>query len=167
MPPKRVSKLAKSLDLSASEESEIAEAWALFIDDPSSSLVGEAAILSSDVRKALMALGLESSRDELQEILEVVDPESEGYVIWPRFLEVAALKLKSRDTREEVENAFRLFMGGGGGPITVEDLRRVAKELKEEVTEEQLGDMMAEAAGTRSGVDIRAFEGVMKRAGVL
>lgn len=76
-------------------------------------------------------------------------------MVWPRFLEVAALKLKSRDTREEVENAFRLFTGGGEGPITLEDLRRIAKELKEEVTEEQLGDMIAEAVGSaRRSVDM-------------
>jgi hypothetical protein len=53
-PPKRPSKLAKSLDLSAAEESEIAEAWALFVDDPASEEAGEPAIVSGDVRKALM-----------------------------------------------------------------------------------------------------------------
>jgi Ca2+-binding EF-hand superfamily protein len=39
------------------------------------------------------ALGFESTRDEMKEILETVDPDNEGYVSYERFLEVAALKM--------------------------------------------------------------------------
>jgi Ca2+-binding EF-hand superfamily protein len=40
------------------------------------------------------ALGLESSRDEMQEILETVDPDDDGFVVYERLLEVAALKMR-------------------------------------------------------------------------
>lgn len=40
------------------------------------------------------ALGCESSKEEVKEIAEAVDPEDEGFVAWERFLEVAALKMK-------------------------------------------------------------------------
>lgn len=73
-----------------------------------------------------------------------------------------------RDMKEEVEKAFRLFTGGGDGPIRLDDLRRVAEDLKEEVTEEQLRDMMEEASSGAlgRGVSLRDFEGVMRKAGV-
>jgi len=162
------SKLAQSLSLTTADESEIADAFALFLSAEASDEAGEDAIPSSDVRKALKALGLgPSSAEEMEEILEAVDPDDLGYVVRKRFFEVAALKMEYRDTTEEVEAAFKLFTGGADGPIKLEDLRRIAKELKEEVTEEQLRDMIGEATSKdiRKGVDLKDFEGVMKRAG--
>jgi hydroxyacylglutathione hydrolase len=51
--------------------------------------------------------------------------------------------------------------------ITLQDLQRIAKELNEDVDEATLKDMMVEANGGRGrGVNIRDFEGVMRRAGV-
>lgn len=103
------------------------------------------------------ALGLDPTAAELSEILEAIVDEDEGTVAYEQFLEVAALKLRSTssyDDSEEVEEAFRLFTTGGR--ITIQDLRRVAAELKEEVSEQQLRDMIAEAtrAGDGRGVDM-------------
>jgi len=39
-------------------------------------------------------MGFESSKEELNEILEIVDPDDEGWVTYERFLPVASLKLK-------------------------------------------------------------------------
>lgn len=92
---------------------------------------------------------------------------------YEHFVAVAALKMQSRSEesqREEVEMAFRLFARGEGrGRITMADLRRVARELKEDVGEEVLRDMIMEAnggGGVNKGVGVGEFEGVMRRAGV-
>lgn len=48
-------------------------------------------------------------------------------------------------------------------------LRRIAKDLREDVSDEFLRDMIQEANGGESvhrGVDLGQFEGIMKRAGV-
>lgn len=51
-------------------------------------------------------------------------------------------------------------------------LKRVARELREEVPEQVLRDMILEANGgggnseVQRGVDVKEFEGVMRRAGV-
>ncbi|TGZ82973.1 EF-hand [Ascodesmis nigricans] len=177
MPPKRTtrkpqptsnSKKSKKsqkndLDLTPEEEAEIREAWNMFAgsarEDDEAEEDEDAdrdVIRRQDVRRVLIALGLESTREELQDILETVDPEDEGIVQWPRFLEVAALKIQYRDTQEEVEKAFKLFTGGGDGPIRLQDLRRIADELKDNVTDEQLRDMLEEASskGIGRGVDL-------------
>jgi Ca2+-binding EF-hand superfamily protein len=89
------SKLAQSLSLTTADESEITDAFALFLSARASDEAGEGAIPSSDVRKALKALGLgPSSAEEMEEILAAVDPDDLGYVIRKRFFEVAALKMK-------------------------------------------------------------------------
>lgn len=61
-----------------------------------------------------------------------------------------------RDQQVEVKRAFELFKGGAEGPITFRDLKRVAGELKENVTDEQLRDMLREASGVHlaGGVDL-------------
>lgn len=82
-------------------------------------------------------------------------------------------KDESGDAHErEVDEAWGLFtrMGGDGDEkITMTGLRRVAKLLNEDVSEEVLKDMVMEAnggRGTREGVGRGEFVGVMRRAGV-
>ena len=92
---------------------------------------------------------------------------------YEHFVAIAALKLHSRsdDSRqEEVEAAFQLFTKGTGEErITLSALRRISKQLKEDVDDQLLKDMIAEAnggSGLGRGVDLQEFESVMKRAGV-
>ena len=134
----------------------------------------EGAIPSTTVRRVLTALGVPpDSPEELRELLEAVDPDESGYVPYDHFVAIAALKLNNRsedDRREEVEAAFNLFTGKTGQErITLSALRRVARDLKEDIDDQLLRDMIAEAnggAGIEQGVDLSEFEGVMKRAGV-
>ncbi len=69
--------------------------------------------------------------------------------------------------------AYRLFTHGSSGPITLAHLRRVAKELREDVPDDVLKDMILEANGgvkgtgrDVGGVSVEEFENVMKRAGL-
>ena len=125
------------------------------------------------LRRALTALGVPpSSASELRDLIETVDPTILGVILYEHFVGVAALKLESRSEesqREEVAVAFRLFTGGSGeDKITIGALRRVARELKEDVGEQVLKDMILEAngGGVSRGVGMIEFEGVMRRAGV-
>lgn len=49
-----------------------------------------------------------------------------------------ASKMADKDSREEILKAFRLFDDDNTGHITFENLKRVAKELGENVTDEEL-----------------------------
>jgi Ca2+-binding EF-hand superfamily protein len=79
---------------------------------------------------------------------------------------------KRAKEKEEIDYAFKLFTHQGEGPITVAHLRRVARELREEVPDEVLRDMILEAnggvgnEGVKKGVGRSDFEEVIKRAGV-
>lgn len=80
---------------------------------------------------------------------------------------------QAESNAEEVSAAYRLFTHGGAGPITIAHLRRVAKELREDVPDDVLKDMMLEANGgvkgkgrEVGGVSLQDFESVMKRAGL-
>lgn len=62
----------------------------------------------------------------------------------PAFQTIAATLISQRDPREEILRAFALFDTEGKGMITLEDLRRVARELGEGLDEEELVAMIEE-----------------------
>ncbi|KAJ6036757.1 hypothetical protein N7540_001036 [Penicillium herquei] len=175
--PKRArpSKLAKENNISAEEENEIKEVFQLFAEEneefPDEK---EGVIPREDVRKALVALGLTpEDSTELSEILSALDPTLTGFIAYSPFVSVAAAKLRSRDEdamTAEVDDAYQLFTRGSNGPISLNHLRHIARELKEEsVDDELLKDMIMEAnggAGLTAGVTLEQFHDVMMRAGV-
>ncbi|KAK0362944.1 Nucleosomal histone H3-Lys79 methylase [Friedmanniomyces endolithicus] len=173
-PTKRRSKLAKEHNLTPDQEAEIAEAFSLFSAPDDTAHGG---IATSEIRRCLVALNAPpANQAEMNEILATVDPERTGRVGYEYFVAVAALKMQARQNggggeereREEVGRAFRLFtLGREEGVIGLGDLRRVARELREEVPEAVLRDMVREATGGGlGGVGREEFEGVMRRAGV-
>lgn len=91
------------------------------------------------------------------------------------FVAACALKLHARSNDDhardaEAEHAFRLFTRNTEGPIMVAHLRRVARDLHENVDEDMLRDMVHEAnggQGLQAGVNLEQFKDVMARAGVL
>jgi Ca2+-binding EF-hand superfamily protein len=134
-------------------------------------------------------LNLNPEKSEVPSILATIDPLNTGFVDFTPFIAYAAIALhnKSGGSDEDEENeeyheeanaqevraAYTLFTHGGGGPITLAHLRRVAKELREEVSDDVLKDMIREANGgvqskdrDPGGVGLEDFEAVMKRAGL-
>jgi len=143
----------------------------------------------SDVRRVLISLNLTPDKSEMSSILSTIDPLNTGYVEFVPFLSYAAIAIHSKEqgsdeedddddfqgesNAEEVSAAYKLFTHGAAGPITLGHLRRVAKELREDVPDEVLKDMIIEANGgvkgqekDVGGVSLEDFESVMKRAGL-
>lgn len=60
------------------------------------------------------------------------------------FQTLMAQRILSRDPTEEIIRAFDLFDEGGKGRITIQDLRRVARELGEGLQEDELIAMIEE-----------------------
>lgn len=119
------------------------------------------------------ALGLQpKDSQELSSIISAVDPTDSNVVTYEPFLSVCAMKLHARTSdsiSEEIESAYHLFTKGSDGPITLAHLRRVARDLKEDVSEDLLRNMITLGNGgdnLQKGVDLEQFRDVMTRAGV-
>jgi hypothetical protein len=83
-------------------------------------------------------------------------------------------KSKGKAKEDSMYEAFRLFTHGSNGPITIQHLRAVAREIRAEndVDDDMLKAMILEAnggtgeAGVREGVPWENFAKIMRRAGI-
>ncbi|RMZ90354.1 hypothetical protein DV736_g2405, partial [Chaetothyriales sp. CBS 134916] len=140
--------VSKDNGISAGEEAEIKSAWSLFkVDDAEGYEDQKEGVIETEnagggaaTKHSAQGLGTKSKQD-LDEFVEILDPEGDGYVTYAHFVELCALQLKNKsdETRDE------------------------------EVGDDVLKAMILEANGGQGvarGVDVQHFREVMMRAGV-
>lgn len=126
-------------ELTEDQKQEIREAFDLFDTD------GSGTIDTKELKVAMRALGFESSKEELRKLVSQVDKDGSGTVDFTEFLDIMTSKMGDRDSREEMIKAFRLFDDDETGKISFRNLKRVALELGESISDEELQEMIDEA----------------------
>ena len=63
-----------------------------------------------------------------------------------QFLEIMIKKMSEKDSNEDIQAGFKLFDLNEDGYITFDDLKAVAKELKEPMTDEEIEEMLRSAS---------------------
>ena len=149
--------------ISEEQRNEINDAFELFDLDK------DKRIDYHELKVAMKALGFEVTKRDVLSLLQIHGVSStasaqqqgqqqerggvaqQGYQLSKQLLPfssfqfIMALRIHTRDPREEINRAFDLFDEGGKGKISLDDLRRVAKELGEEgLQEEELRAMIEE-----------------------
>merc|ERR1712028_143958 len=121
------------------QKQEIKEAFDLFDTD------GSGNIDSKELKVAMRALGFEPKREEIKKLISEVDKDGSGVIDFPEFLDMMTAKMAERDPKEEMMKAFRLFDDDESGKISFKNLKRVAKELGENMTDDEIAEMIEEA----------------------
>ena len=93
----------------------------------------------------MRALGFEPKREEIKKMIADVDKDGSGVIDYPEFLDMMTQKMAERDPREEMLKAFRLFDDDETGKISFRNLKRVAKELGENMTDDEITEMIEDA----------------------
>ncbi|XP_004674523.1 PREDICTED: centrin-1 [Condylura cristata] len=151
-------KLGPKPELTEEQKQEVREAFDLFDAD------GSGTIDVKELKVALRALGFEPTKEEMKKMISEVDKEGTGKISFNDFLAVMTQKMAEKDTKEEILKAFRLFDDDETGKISFKNLKRVASELGENLTDEELQEMIDEADRDGDGeVNEEEFLRVMKK----
>jgi Ca2+-binding EF-hand superfamily protein len=136
----------------------------------------------------MRALGFEPKKEEIKKMISDIDKDGNGTIDFQEFLEMMTSKMvrarapaagagapprtntippspqSEKDSREEILKAFRLFDDEEKGKISFRNLKRVAKELGEQMTDEELMEMIEEADRDGDGeINEEEFLRIMKK----
>jgi Ca2+-binding EF-hand superfamily protein len=64
-----------------------------------------------------------------------LDRNRSGSIEFEEFLDMMTARMSDKDSRDDISKVFRLFDDDNSGVITLRNLRRVAKELGETMTD--------------------------------
>jgi calmodulin len=123
-------------ELTEEQINEFKEAFSLFDKD------GDGTITTKELGTAMRSLGQNPTEAELQDMINEVDAKGNGTVYFPEFLSLMAVKMKDTDTEEELIEAFRMFDRSGSGFVSSAQLRHVMTYLGENLTNEELEEMI-------------------------
>ena len=148
----------KRSELTEEQKQEIKEAFDLFDTD------GSGTIDAKELKVAMRALGFEPKKEEIRKMIADADRDGSGVIDFPEFLDMMTQKMAERDPREEMLKAFRLFDDDETGKISFKNLKRVAKELGENMTDDEIQEMIDEADRDGDGeIGEEEFMRIMKK----
>ncbi|XP_050397724.1 calmodulin-A [Patella vulgata] len=141
---------------------ELKEAFRLFDKD------GDGSITTEELGTVMRNLGQFPSIDELKQMIQEIDIDGDGLFSFEEFAQVMAnmggiSENSEEDEEEELRQAFRVFDKSGCGYITPSDLRCVLQCMGEDLTEEEIDEMIAEVDIDGDGrIDFEEFITCMK-----
>jgi centrin-3 len=150
--------------LTDDQRAEVEEAFAIFDSE------GRKFLDIYEVKILIRSLGFRVKRSDVLRMVHEVGPDAdadadtqnEGRVELPQLLDMMSSLYATVDPREEMENAFRLF-DDGSGLITLQNLKRVAKELGKNMSDEELQAMIEEFDKDADGaINLEEFTHIMQ-----
>ncbi|CAB1445235.1 unnamed protein product [Pleuronectes platessa] len=131
-------KRRKRRELTEDQKHEIKEVLELFDTDK------DKEIDYHELKVAMRALGFEVKKVDVLKILKDYDREGNGKITFEDFNEVVTDRILERNPKEEIVKAFKLFDDDESGKINLRNLKRVARELGENISDEELRSMIDE-----------------------
>ncbi|XP_045457085.1 caltractin-like [Melitaea cinxia] len=124
---------------------------------------GEGKIRAEDFRVAIKALGYEPTKEELQNMINGVDKGQTGKLSFENFETAIMRKVMYLDCDGDIMKSFRLFDMDDTGFISFENLKRVTQILGENLTDEEIEEMIDDADKDFDGyVSVQEFMKMIK-----
>uniref|UniRef100_A0A1I8BWV2 EF-hand domain-containing protein n=1 Tax=Meloidogyne hapla TaxID=6305 RepID=A0A1I8BWV2_MELHA len=128
------------------------------------------AVVVINLAIVMRALGLEPRQEEVNKLMNRMFEDSTARSVNPEAFTAQELfnilsdRLKGDKIGDEIQTAFQLFDSNEKGFINFEDLQKVAKELGEELNEDEFKEMILLAeCSTKGQVTLNEFKNVMKK----
>lgn len=136
---------AFGVNLTEDQIEEFKEAFSLFDKD------GDGTITAEELGVVMRSLGRKPTMEELKAMIAEVDDDGSGQIEFPEFLSLMASKLQDTDSIEEMREAFMVFDRDKSGSVSASELKHVMNNLGEQVTNEEVEEMIKEADADNDG----------------
>ena len=142
--------------LTEDEILEIKEAFDLFDSDQSG------AIDINELKQSMISLGFQAKNATIYQMIADLDEDGNGQLDFPEFLNMMTARLSEKDSKADIEKVYKLFEETDSGHITLKSLKAVAKELGEEMSDQELNEILERADLDRNGkVELDDFYNIM------
>merc|ERR1712139_609129 len=132
--------------LTEDQVAEIKEEFDIFDTD------GSGSIDTNELKVAMKALGMDAKSEEIRKLINDIDSDGDGTIDFDEFLAMMTARKQGEDTREDLLKVFKLFDDDKTGTISFKNLKRVCQELGENMTDDELKEMMDWADKDGDGV---------------
>ena len=147
--------------LSGEEVDEIRQAFELFDTN------GTGRIDPKELKAAMQSLGFDTKNPVIYQLIADLDtPENakKGGIDFNTFVEAINDKLGDRSSRDGVKRIFQLFIDDPSqDTITLSSLKRIAKELGEQMSADELRDMLERASSNGQELSFDEFYEIMTK----
>ena len=147
--------------LSQDEVEEIRTAFELFDTNQSGR------IDPKELKAAMQSLGFDNKNPTIYQIiadLDTPDNAKKGGVDFDSFVEAINDKLGDKESKEGINRIFQLFIDDpNADSITLHSLRRIARELGEQMSEEELREMLERASSDGHELKFDEFYAIMTK----
>ena len=125
--------------LTAEQVVEVKQAFDLFDTD------GTGSIDTKELKAAMVSLGFDSKNTVVFQMIADLDEDQSGLLEFDEFLYLMTNRITDKDSRANYRKVFNLYDDERTGYISIKNLRRVAKDLGEDIQEEELQQMIVRA----------------------
>mgnify|MGYP006113610941 FL=1 len=152
---------AKNKDMVDSEQlEELKEAFQLFDTNHSGN------IDSREFKAAMRALGFPIKKVDVIRYFKEIPKDISESLTFEEFIRIVAPIMPKRDSKDEIYKVFALFDEDKTGKVSFKNLKKIAAEVGENLTDEEIKEMISEADRSthKEGlIDFEDFFRVMKK----
>ena len=118
----------------------------------------------AEVKAAFEKVGDKITDEELKKFFTVIDKDHNNSIDFEEFLDMMTAKMSDKDSREDIQKVFNLFDDDQTGKISLRNLKRVAKELGETMSDAELLEMIERADTDTDGeINFDEFYAIMTK----
>ena len=119
-----------------------------------------------ELKAAISALNIKITKEEIRNIYSDFGKDIREKITLEEFMEIVIPRLPDRHTKDYIQKIFQYFDLENTGKITSRHLKKIAQEIGENLSDEELKEIMEEADKDADGyIGFDDFYRIMKKRG--
>lgn len=100
----------------------------------------------------MTSLGFEAKSNAIFQMISDLDADGNGTIDFGEWLSLMTKRVNDKDSRANINKIFALYDDERTGFISAKNLRRVAQQLGENITDEELDELIVRADVDKDGL---------------